>query len=127
MKGHSSRTDCERGGCAGTISVRRSDFEQFKALLGEKLTKPGFSWNEKDEVWVSVDPKVVLNGKFKVVEQMVAGFNRIRHEQGSRWPLNWKGKPATWGFYVHGDLICRKYKEPGKERTCLARLEIAES
>lgn len=81
-------------------------------------------------MWVSVGkglPKDVLNGKFEVVEQIVAGLNRIRHAPDSLWPTNKNGKPATWGFYVHGDRICRKYKEPGKERTCLARLEMAES
>ena len=128
--GHSVRTDCEPSGCVGTVYVRRSDFEHFKALLGKKLINPGFSWNEKGEVWVSVErglPRDVLNGKFKVVEHLVADLNRIRHAPASLWPTNKKGKPATHGFYVHGDLICRKRREPGKERTCLARLEMAES
>lgn len=43
MKGHSVRTGCEPSGCAGTVSVRRSHFAHFKALLDEKLIKPGFS------------------------------------------------------------------------------------
>lgn len=115
--------------CIGTVSVCRSDFEDFKALLGAKLIKLGFSWNEDGEMWVSLTRKQkqaglqrdVLNKQFKVVAEIMDGLNRIRHAPGSLWPLNQKNKPATWGFYVQDDRICRK----GKERTCLARLEMA--
>lgn len=130
MKGRSARTDCETSGCAGTVSVRRQDFEKFEAHLGTKLIEPGFGWNEDGEVFVSVGkglPRDVLNEKFEVVKQIVDGLNKIRHAPASPWPTNKKGKRATWGFYVHGDLICRRYKEPGQERTCLARLEMVES
>lgn len=115
--------NCPPNRCAGTVRVRRLDFEQFKACLGSKLVKKGFSWNENDEMWVTLpsggkgDP---LNGVFEVVDQIVKELNRIRHERGSTWPLNPRGKRATWGFRIHGDLICQR----DSPRACLGRIEM---
>lgn len=124
MEDHKRRPNC----CAGTVRLRRSDFEQFKHVLGSKLVEPGFSWNEIGELWVSVAQKekaagvrkAVLNKCFKVVDQIVGELNRIRHEPSSKWPLNSKGKPASWGFRIHGDLICQK----AKPKACLGRIEM---
>ncbi len=118
--------NCPPNRCAGTVRVRRSDFEQFKSMLGSKLVDPGFVWNEYNELWVSLTPgekaagvrKAVLSGE--AARQIVEELNRIRHEPGSMWPLNLKGKPATWGFRIHGDLICQK----AKPKACLGRLEM---
>ena len=91
-----------------------------KHVLGSKLVKPGFSWNEQDEMWITLPKKgkgVVLN--CEAARQIVKELNRIRHAPGSKWPLR-RGKPVTWGFRVHDDLICQK----NSPKACLGRIEM---